>query len=64
MADGCAERFDPAFFWWLLAGGRTRDHRRHYRHVCEEHADKVVVCRNHADVKVLLERITRGSGAS
>ena len=42
MADGCKEKFDRDFFWWILRGGRTKERRHSYKQICVEHKAKLV----------------------
>lgn len=58
MAAGCPEKFDRAFFWWLMRDGRTPAIREGYRAVLDAHGDKTVVARTPRDVDALLERLT------
>lgn len=57
MADGCIERLDWAFVYWVLWGGRTPSKRRHYRRIASEHADKTVVLKNQRELDRYLEEI-------
>ena len=58
MAAGCPEKFDRAFFWWLMRDGRTPAIREGYRAVIDAYGDKTVVARTPRDVDALLERLT------
>lgn len=46
MADGCEEKIDAAFVWWILHEGRDRRRRRHFREIRERYPDKTVVLQN------------------
>ena len=46
MADGCEEKIDAAFLWWILHEGRDRRHRRHFREIRKRYPDKTVVLQN------------------
>jgi len=51
MTEGCDEKIDREFLWWILHEGRNRAHRERYRKVCEEYRDKTVVLKNPRTVK-------------
>lgn len=43
MAEGCPEKFDVAFIWWILYEGRTRSRRQAFQQIVTMYPDKVVV---------------------
>jgi len=45
-ADGCIEKMDLEFVWWILYKGRTRAIRKHYKAVEKEYANKLTVLKN------------------
>lgn len=53
IAEGCNEKFDLEFIWWILADGRSRECRMGYKKICEEYKDKIIICKNKRDVKRL-----------
>lgn len=46
MTDGCAEKLDFEFLWWILFLGRTPAKMRHYRRLIRQYGEKVCVIRN------------------
>lgn len=56
MADGCTEKLDAEFIWWILYRGRTAKRRRHYRRVAEQYRDKTVVLKNQRELDTFMRR--------
>lgn len=50
MADGCCEKMDPEFVWWLLWKGRTRKKREKFQKVMEQYREKTVVLKNQREI--------------
>ena len=46
MAEGCGEKMDRAFAWWILHDGRNKAARERYKRVQTQYAGKVVVLKN------------------
>lgn len=46
MAEGCPEKLDREFVWWILHRGRTGRRKRHYRVIAGKYPQKLVVIRN------------------
>ena len=46
MAEGCIEKMDAEFVWWLLFSGRTRRRRAHFAGIVERYGDKTAVLKN------------------
>lgn len=51
MADGCIEKIDPEFVWWILAKGRSRKYKERYREIQRAYGEKTLVIRNHKELK-------------
>lgn len=60
MAEGCEERIDLEFIWWILHKGRTKKVREHYREVITLYKDKTVILRNRKQADDYIRRITGG----
>lgn len=58
MAEGCEEKFDLAFAWWILHKGRTKEIVNRYKQIEEGFKDKVVVLKNPKEVSEFLENLT------
>lgn len=56
MADGCCEKLDPEFVWWLLWAGRTKKKRRKFQSVVAQYPEKTVVLRSQRDIDRYLAR--------
>ncbi len=57
MGDGCIEKMDLEFMWWILWKGRTRHKREGYRHILSEYPEKVVVLRSQREIDRYLEEL-------
>lgn len=50
MGEGCQEKIDLEFVWWVLHAGRKKAAKRRYRGIMEKYAGKVVVLRNQKEL--------------
>lgn len=57
MTEGCNEKIDAEFLWWILHGGRDKIRKERYRNVCEKYAEKTVVLRTPKAVRRFLENV-------
>lgn len=55
MADGCIERMDWEFAWWILYKGRTRQILKRYQTVIAQYPQKTVVIKNDRALKRYLD---------
>lgn len=51
MANGCVEKLDWEFVWWILCKGRTAQYRTYYRGAIERYPQKAFILRNDRDSK-------------
>lgn len=58
MADGCCEKMDREFMWWLLWEGRTRRKRKKFQRVLEQYPEKTVVLKSQRDIDRYLEGLS------
>ena len=58
MADGCAEKMDFEFVWWLLWKGRTRQKRKKFQRVMNQYPEKTVVLKSQKDIDRYLEGVS------
>lgn len=58
MADGCCEKMDREFMWWLLWKGRTPQKREKFRWVLERYPEKTVVLKSQKDIDRYLEGLS------
>lgn len=56
MAEGCMEKMDFEFMWWILHKGRSKEKRDKYKEIVEEFKDKVVVLKNPKEVSLYLKQ--------
>ena len=54
-ADGCIERMNAEFVWWILCQGRTRARVRGYKAIVSQYPDKTVVIRNDRELSAYLK---------
>ena len=57
MGEGCPERMDREFMWWILWKGRTRQKRGELRSVAERYPIKTVVLKSQGEIDQYLEGI-------
>lgn len=55
MADGCCEKMDAEFIWWLLWKGRTRQKREKFQKVVAQYPKKTVILKSQRDIDHYLE---------
>lgn len=58
MADGCLEKMDPAFMWWILWKGHTRKKQKEFRQVVEQYPEKTVILKSQKDIDRYLEGLS------
>ncbi len=57
MTEGCPEKFDLDFAWWVVWKGRTKPRRRILEGVVARHPDKVTVLRSQRQINRFLEGV-------
>ncbi|MEG1441808.1 MAG: DNA topology modulation protein [Oscillospiraceae bacterium] len=45
-AQGCFEKMDFEFIWWILFGGRKKKHKENYKNIVKTYKAKTVVLKN------------------
>lgn len=58
MADGCIERMNLEFIWWILYQGRNRARVRGYLDVVRKYPEKTVIIKNDRALERYLEKRT------
>lgn len=58
MTEGCNEKMDPEFMWWILWKGRTRKKRGEFQQIVEQYPGKTVVLKSQKDIDRYLEGIS------
>ena len=56
MANGCIEKIDLEFIWWILHEGRTKEKLNHYKNIETEFKDKIVVLKKPKEVCLYLKK--------
>lgn len=54
ITEGCKEKIDKEFLWWILYKGRDKEHKERYQQVCKLYSDKAIVLKNPEAVKKFL----------
>lgn len=54
MAEGCIEKVDAEFVWWVLYKGRRKAVREHYRKIREQYPGKVRTLKSSRQIKQYL----------
>lgn len=50
MADGCNEKMDLEFVWWLLWAGRIRKKREKFQRILDTYPEKTVALKNQREL--------------
>lgn len=58
MGEGCNEKFDLEFAWWILHEGRTKKQKDRDLHIMHQYSDKVVVLKNQRQLNEFMKRKT------
>ena len=58
MADGCIEKMDMEFIWWLLWKGRTEKRKDKFQRVIRQYPEKTVILRNQKEIDRYLEGLS------
>ena len=58
MADGCCEKMDWEFVWWLIWESRTRQRREMFQKVLERYPEKTVVLNSQKDINRYMEELS------
>ncbi|MGL5348529.1 MAG: DNA topology modulation protein [Peptostreptococcaceae bacterium] len=59
MAEGCIEKIDLEFIWWILYEGRTKEKREHYKNIENQYKDKIIVLKNPKKVYMYSQSISK-----
>ena len=60
MANGCMEKLDPEFIWWILHEGRTKRKKKDYHKILGQHHAKVTVLKNQKQLDAFMNRLFDG----
>lgn len=59
IGDGCAEKLDAEFIWWILHEGRTKSKKAGYKAIREKYPDKVTVLKNQRQLDEFTRRLEK-----
>ena len=51
MAEGCSEKIDCEFLWWLIYAGRTKERRKNYKSIVCANKYKTIVIKNQKELE-------------
>lgn len=57
MGDGCIEKMDWEFVWWILHKGRSRKKKRQYRSIVERYQEKTLVVKNRRQLRSVMIQV-------
>lgn len=63
MAEGCCEKMDLEFAWWILHKGRSRAVKSHYRKILQTYGEKTTVLRSQRQLQRFYDGIAAQAGA-
>lgn len=58
MGEGCLEKMDVEFMWWILWKGRTRQKQEEFQKVLKEYPQKTVILRSQREINQYLEELS------
>ncbi|QOV20353.1 DNA topology modulation protein FlaR [Blautia liquoris] len=57
MGDGCNEKIDCEFIWWILYKGRTKHKQDQYNNIQKKYPDKTIIIRNQRELDKLYQEM-------
>ena len=60
MSDGCPERINWQFFWWLLWTGRTKKRKEKFQQLQTNYADKITILKNQCQLDAFIKDVKEG----
>lgn len=61
MAEGCDEKLDWEFLWWVVYEGRTKERREHYQAIEQGYADKCLTIKNQKELDAFYQKTLKTS---
>lgn len=58
MSEGCPEKLDLEFMWWILWKGRTKSKREGYWSILAQYPNKTVVLKSQKDIDRYMEGLS------
>lgn len=62
MTEGCEEKIDREFLWWILHEGRDKAHRERHRTLCKTYPEKSITLKSPKAVRKYFATIHDGMG--
>ena len=60
ITEGCPERINWQFFWWLLWTGRTKKRKEKFTQLQTRYKDKIVVLKNQRQLNTFMDDVKNG----
>lgn len=57
MAEGCNEKIDLEFIYWILHKGRNKETKIHYKKLLDKYRDKVIIIKNQKQLDLFMENL-------
>lgn len=57
MADGCIEKIDLPFVWWILYKGRSAKKRKYYDDILSKYREKSIVLKNQRQLDAFMANL-------
>lgn len=59
MSEGCDEKLDGEFIWWVLHDGRTKSKKAMFLALCKKLPDKTVILKNQRQLDEFIRRLEK-----
>lgn len=59
MADGCIEKIDLAFIWWILYKGRTAKKKQYYNNILRTYSKKSIILKNQKQLDAFMADLSQ-----
>lgn len=59
VGEGCSEKLDGKFIWWVLRDGRTKPKKAMFNDVCGKYPDKTVVLKNQRQLDEFIQSLEK-----
>ena len=56
MAQGCHEKIDLDFFWWVVYQGRSKEKRAHFEDLKRRYANKSLTIKNQKELDIFYQK--------
>lgn len=59
MADGCNEKFDMDFIWWILHKGRSQKVKKQFNYIKKKYKNKITILKNQKQIDMYMKKINK-----